>query len=125
MFHEKLKFLLNLNHLSYRKLSKATGISEASIGTYARGEREPSLGTLLCLADYFGVTVDSLLRDQIPKEASETESYACALADKFELTDKESAFLTKYLAMPADLRQQYTNLIDGMAYFVVACAPKK
>ena len=40
-----------VNGLSYKNLSRVTGISEAAIGTYVRGEREPSHKTLVRIAD--------------------------------------------------------------------------
>ena len=43
-------------------LAEMTGVHERSIGLYERGTVEPTAGALCRLADYFGVSMDSLWR---------------------------------------------------------------
>lgn len=50
--------------MSRKALGELCGLSKDMVGQYERGEREPSVGTLIELADYFEVPVDYLLGRQ-------------------------------------------------------------
>lgn len=52
------------------KVSKETGITQASLSTWKNGKSVPSSETLQKVADYFGVTVDYLMtgKEQDEKE---------------------------------------------------------
>lgn len=52
-----------------KQLGEIIGASESTVSLYENGRREPSHETLLKLAEYFGVSVDYILRG----EASEAE----------------------------------------------------
>lgn len=43
------------------QLQLATGIEQALLSKFERGERVPPTDTLITLADYYGVSVDYLL----------------------------------------------------------------
>ena len=47
--------------LSQAELAKRLHISTSAIGMYEQGRREPSVDTLIALAQIFGVTLDYLL----------------------------------------------------------------
>ncbi|NGP45406.1 helix-turn-helix transcriptional regulator [Bacillaceae bacterium SIJ1] len=57
----QLKRLRRAKRLTQKQLSRALGISESAIGMYERGEREPSLDTLIGIADFYAVTIDALV----------------------------------------------------------------
>ena len=67
---EKLTFAENLLRLrTERKLKQAELAQQAGIGlrayqTYERGQREPTLSTLVALADYYDLTLDELVGRQ-------------------------------------------------------------
>lgn len=61
VFPKKLQALREKRRLSRRTLAELCGLSGNMIGRYERGEKEPSVGALVRLADYFGVSVDYLL----------------------------------------------------------------
>ena len=48
--------------LSRQTVADYLGVSRQAYGNYENGNREPDIETLLKLAEYFGTTVDSLLR---------------------------------------------------------------
>ena len=55
------------NHLK-KDISKAVNISIMGYYRYERGEREPSMSTLIALADFFDVSLDYLVgRSDDPK----------------------------------------------------------
>ena len=107
-----------VNGLSYKHLSRVTGISEAAIGTYVRGEREPSHKTLVRIADYFKVTVDCLLRESLSPDIRDGGSVAVDVAKRCELPEKEALFLAKYLSMPAEKRAKFTSLANEITELI-------
>lgn len=61
MFPSRLHELREKRHVDRKVLGELCGLSKDMIGQYERGERIPSLKTVVALADYFGVSVDFLL----------------------------------------------------------------
>ncbi|BBF41962.1 phage transcriptional regulator, Cro/CI family [Lachnospiraceae bacterium KM106-2] len=50
------------------KVSKATGVTQASLSKWKSGKSTPSSETLQKIANYFGVTVDYLMTGEEPEE---------------------------------------------------------
>ncbi len=61
IFCERLKQLQTTNKLLKKDIANAVGISLMGYYRYERGEREPTLSTLVSLADYFNVSLDYLV----------------------------------------------------------------
>lgn len=57
-------------HMKQEDVAKAIGIARSTYGAYEQGKREPDHATLIKIADYYGVTIDYLLRDE-PSETKE------------------------------------------------------
>ena len=60
-FPQRLRFLRERKQLSRRALAELCGLSKNMISMYERGEKIPSVGVLIILADFFGVSTDYLL----------------------------------------------------------------
>jgi transcriptional regulator with XRE-family HTH domain len=68
-FGEKLRTLRKRQGLTVRELAEALGYSGHShISEVETGKREPKVGFVLKIADFFQVTTDQLLRDDIELE---------------------------------------------------------
>lgn len=57
----RLRELRKKHRLSQLKLAMDLGLNQNSISRYESGEREADYATLICLADYFNVSIDYLL----------------------------------------------------------------
>lgn len=55
------KRLLKEHNESYREASLRSGLDHAAIGRYIREEQRPSRGSVLVLADHFGINPNELL----------------------------------------------------------------
>lgn len=65
-FGEKLRYLRRKRGLTMRELADALGFkSHGFIGDLESGRKYPSLDLAVTVADYFGVTVDQLARDDV------------------------------------------------------------
>ena len=56
-----LEQLLEEHNESYRQASLRAGLDHAALGRYIRDQQRPSRGSLLMLADHFGVNPNDLL----------------------------------------------------------------
>lgn len=70
---EKLRELRKEKGISLKELGAEMGVAESTMSLYENGKRQPDYETLLKLAEYFGVSVDYLLRgndnfDRLPEE---------------------------------------------------------
>ena len=60
-FKIKLKELRNELNLLQKQLATDLGVTQACIGKWETGDREPSLDDLIKVANYFSVSTDYLL----------------------------------------------------------------
>ena len=65
LFHEKLKYLREHQELSQREICNRLGLPTSTYCRYESGETQPNLTTLKLIANFFDVTVDYLLDNQI------------------------------------------------------------
>lgn len=65
-FGEKLKVLRTRHNLSLRQLAAALGLATHShLDRIEHGENSPSPELILRIADYFDVSLESLMRDEL------------------------------------------------------------
>lgn len=62
---EKLRWLRTQRGLTVRQLGELLGVDHSHITKIERGENIPSLPLALKIADFFGVSVDQLARDEV------------------------------------------------------------
>lgn len=60
-FPRKLQYLRERRGISRHVLSELCGLSKNMIARYERGEQEPTMASLVALADFFEVSVDYLI----------------------------------------------------------------
>lgn len=69
---ERLRELRKSKGISLKELGAIIGVAESTMSLYESGKRQPDYETLLKLAEYYGVTVDYLLRgseeEHLPEE---------------------------------------------------------
>lgn len=65
-FGEKLRTLRTQRGLSLRKLASLLGLATHShLDRIEKGESKPSADLILKIANFFGVTTDQLMRDEL------------------------------------------------------------
>lgn len=68
---KRLKYLRIQKGLTQEQLAEIIGISRSALSMYELEQREPDLGTLIKIADYFSVTTDYLLGREWKDPASQ------------------------------------------------------
>ena len=61
LFSSMLDGIMEHSNVSAYKVAKDTGIPDRTIGLWRSGKTEPTIGNLIKLCDYFGVSADFLL----------------------------------------------------------------
>ena len=61
IFRQRLQLLREKKRISRKVLSELCGLASDSIRRYERGEAEPSMASLIKIADFFEVTTDYLV----------------------------------------------------------------
>lgn len=56
-----IKFFREIKGISQNKLAEKLNISRTTYQSYENGRNEPNISTLIKMADFFGVSVDSLI----------------------------------------------------------------
>ncbi len=62
MIYENVKRLCTKHKTNIATVEKACGIANGTIGKWAGKDAAPRIDTVKAIADYFGVSVDSLLQ---------------------------------------------------------------
>jgi transcriptional regulator with XRE-family HTH domain len=88
-FSEQLRRLRKQKDLTQQELGDKVGTKRQNIANWEISKSEPSLGDLVALANYFGVSVDSLVRGlevdpmqmELEKLRKENEAYKSKLLE--------------------------------------------
>ena len=62
-FHERLTELRRSNSLTQEELGTQIGVSRQTVSKWELGQSYPDFQRLVLLSDYFGITLDALVKD--------------------------------------------------------------
>lgn len=79
-WQEKVKSLMNSKGLNQKQLSKASGVTEASVSRYLRGDRTARMDIIINFAKALGVTVEYLLEDDVQIQLNPFTEISTAIA---------------------------------------------
>lgn len=102
-FTEKLDILLKSNKMNKNMLSKETGIPYTTIDSfYKKGADNIKLSNLKKIADYFDVSLDYLVDDNIPTDANKSKDDS-----EVYYSNKEVAEYAELLLKDKELRMLF------------------
>lgn len=112
-FLEKLNLLLESRSLNKHVLSQLSGIPYTTIdGWYKKGYEGAKLPTIQKLADFFGTTIDYLVRDEI-------DSVNYGMQSNLNFSVGELNHINKYCSLNELGRQKADEYIEDLL-----CSPK-
>lgn len=88
-FGEVLRYLLDCEEVTQKKLAADLNLAASTVGSYAQGVREPDFETLKRIAAYFGVTTDYLLDFSQPTQAAGQEQELLKIYRSFTPAQKD------------------------------------
>jgi transcriptional regulator with XRE-family HTH domain len=104
-FGRKLRGLREERDLKQSEVAKAVHVGKAYVSSWENGKSKPSLDSIVGLANLFGVSVDYLLFENVPREGVE------AIND-FELYD----YFRKTDLLPPQKKQSVKDLVDAIVF---------
>lgn len=105
-----LKSLRKSRGLTQAELASHIGVSYGAIGMWETGKREPDNSTLICLADFFGVTTDEILGlnpNRYEDEPAQTEKNPAP-----QISEADADFVAKFNSLGEDDRKLVENMVD-------------
>lgn len=125
-FYSNLSYLRTTKQLTQTALGNEIGLSKQIICLYESGTREPSIKTLLLVSDYFGVSIDDLLRKDLRPTGSVLSKNLKYLRKKEGYRQEDMARLLGYrdkssycLIEGGGTKLSIENLINISEYFGV------
>lgn len=65
---QNLKYLRECNGELQKDIGKLIGVGQKEISNYEKGDREIPVTKLIILADFFGVTLDQMVKQNLSEE---------------------------------------------------------
>lgn len=100
MFRVEIKKQRENLGLSQSKLAEKIGVSQATVGMWESGKREPNFSMLCILADFFGIPVDSLL------------GRSSVISKRPDLPPSDIELLQKFHSLDAMAQARILNALD-------------
>ena len=100
--------LCRLNGVSAYQVSKATGVSTATLSEWKKGKYVPKSDKLAALAAYFGVTEEYLRTGQDTRYETGNADLLAEIIGDLELIDA----LKKYMSLSDEKKQHVLNMIN-------------
>lgn len=123
---QNLKYLREQKRLSQKELAEEFGLSPSAIGMWEQGSRKPDIEAVICLAEYFGVTLDELVLKDLKPSAPVYVSNLRYLRKKHNITQTEFAKILGFRGKQSicaietgDAYISVDNLIKSADYFNV------
>lgn len=95
-FAHNLKYLRKRDGFTQEGLSARLGIAQSSLANYEAGIREPELNRLVEISEFFKVTVDDLLKNEIKPQMPIYVSNIKYLRKKHNMSQQEMAKILGY-----------------------------
>ena len=98
-FGENLRTLRERHDMTQEALGKLLNVTQSTIAYYESGKKQPTLETLIIIADYFEVSTDYLLdRTNFVSTASEISKTDSELLNKInKLSDENRKEIASYI----------------------------
>ena len=95
---ERIRMLMEGEHLSQKELANLSGITEASMSKYLSGERTPRIDVVVNIANALGVTTDELIGNDIEDDKMGFIRLKTVLARGMEsMSEEDKKELIKFL----------------------------
>lgn len=95
MYAERIRELRIRARMSQQQLGEQLGVSAVAVGKWERGQTQPDIRSLTCMADIFGTTIDDLCDRSVPEAADAPNIQVMTRAFR-QLTPEEQE---KYIAV--------------------------
>ena len=107
---QNMKYLREQKKISQNGLAEIFKVSRSAVCNWESGKREPELSVLIHISDYFGVTLDDLIRKNLQPPIARYSENLRYLRKKHDMTQQVIADLLGYKG-----KQGYNAIETGKA----------
>ena len=102
---ENIKILRERYGLSQKELGQIAGVSDKAVSTWEQGLKEPRMGAIQKLADYFSIRKSDIIEDGgLMSKRTPSPSLS--------LTQQEETHIKKYRQLDADGKERVDYVLD-------------
>lgn len=114
---KNLRALREAHHLSQTELGTLLSISRQAYTNYENCKRSPDLSLLVKLSQFYEITLDSLVRDNLCGVKDSSELPKCtainiSTTETIYLTNKETELIYAYRTLPPEKKEQLRELLE-------------
>lgn len=109
MYYDTFEKLCALHGTKPAHVASATGVKTATLSSWKNGTYTPKVDKLMAIADYFGVTIDYLVRGEEANAIADTANKDYALS---RMPDKIKEYALKLSKLDQEKQNQIMSLID-------------
>ena len=113
-FAENFKKLRKDKAITQEKLAEVLGVTSQSISRWELNICYPDLELLPIIANYFGVTIDSLLSNDQGSKERDFENFKCKIVEMFDDTTDKINFINEYCRKYPENNYYSFQLIDAI-----------
>lgn len=107
----RIKILRNKLGLTQRQLGKLLTVSQQAIHQYENSESEPDISTLKKMSEIFGVSIDTIVKND--RFYNNKSSHLDSITNNFKDENiNNNNLLVKYKKLPKDIQSNIYNLIE-------------
>lgn len=113
---KNLRALREAYHYSQTELATRLNISRQAYTNYENCKRSPDLSLLIYLSQFYDITLDALVRDDLSdiKDSSELPKHSAvniSTSKTIYLTNKETELIFSYRTMPAEKKKRFREFL--------------
>ncbi len=109
MYYDTFEKLCALHGVKPAHVASATGVQTATLSSWKNGAYTPKVDKLMNIAEYFGVTVDYLLKGEEANSISAVASLDYVLS---QMPDNIKEYALKLSKLDQEKQNQIMSLID-------------
>ena len=111
MYYENFETLCKIHNVKPGTVSKATGVSTATLTSWKKGVYTPKREKLEIIAKYFNVSVERITTGKDPEYGTEVARLDVLF---LTLSDKQKEYALKLAELPIDKQEFIFELIDTL-----------
>ena len=116
-----LRYLREINGYTQDQVRRRINVARQTYSTYETGRRVPSIDTVRSISELYGVSIDSLMKNDLSRSViSEAVSHGHdavqTSGSRIHISGAEAKMLSDYKALPTDVQAEIREFVRFKKY---------